>query len=297
MTLVDDPDRIEKDLERNRSGLASALDELTSRASVDYVAREALGLFKVNTQEATRSLDRAIRGNPVAFALMGAGVAWMVLGGKSDSSQGAEDPNLEWHSHLGDLRDKARDTLSRLEEEARDGMANLTSGLQEQMGQVRDFAAERAKVIEDFAVDLKNAISSGLDHLAESTREAVMQARQESYSALLRAERVVKGGTREGVRLVEDHPVAVGAIALAVGALAGVALLRSGEAERRNSPGWWAQQSPPAKAGRGPGRMAGNVTTGGAGPFSGGVNQGTNSMGGGMDPGTMPGASGARPAV
>ncbi|OYU17550.1 MAG: hypothetical protein CFE34_15125 [Rhodobacteraceae bacterium PARR1] len=263
MTLVDDydrPDRIEADLEKNRNGLASALDELTNRASVDYVAREALGLFKVNTAEATRSLDRAMRSNPMAFALMGAGVVWMVLGGQG-KTKAVTDPNPEWHSHLGSMRDKARDTLARLEDEARSGMDSLKSGLQDQMGQVRDFAAERAQVIEDFASDLKSAIASGLEHLTESARDGVMQARQESYSALFRAERVVKGGTREAVALVEEHPVATGAVALAIGAVAGMAFLRSGEAERHNDPGWWADKVTPAKAN--PLRPTGGVSTGG----------------------------------
>lgn len=264
MTLVDDTrdgtGRIEADLEKNRSGLASALDELTNRASVDYVAREALDLFKVNSTEATRSLDRAIRANPMAFALVGAGVAWMMLGGRGDK---VDDPDPEWHSHLGGLRDKARDTLARLEDEARTGMDSLKSGLQGQMEQVRDFAAERAAVIEGFASDLKAAIASGLDHLAEGTREKVMQTRQESYSALLRAERVVKGGGREAQALVHDHPVAVGAVALAIGAAAGMAFMRAGQAERRNDPGWWARKVTPAKAD--PMRPTGGVSTGGAG--------------------------------
>lgn len=274
MTLVDDnrdgTGRIEADLEKNRSGLASALDELTNRASVDYVAREALDLFKVNTTEATRSLDRAIRANPMAFALVGAGVAWMVLGGRGGNT--VDDPNPDWHSHLGGLRDKARDTLSRLEEEARTGMDSLKSGLQGQMEQVRDFAAERAAVIEGFASDLKSAIASGLDHLTEGARETVMQARQESYSALLRAERVVKGGGREAQALVHDHPVAVGAVALAIGAAAGMAFMRAGQAERRNDPGWWARKVTPAKAD--PMRPTGGVSTGGAGAVN------TGGMGG-----------------
>lgn len=270
MTLVenyDDPDRIEADLAENRSGLASALDELTQRASVDYVAREALGLLKVNTQEATRSLDRAIRSNPMAFALVGAGVAWMLLGnrGGNGSMRVADDPDPEWHSHLGTLRDKARDTLVRLEDEAKSGVDHLKAGLSDQMGQVRDFAAERAKVIEDFAGELKSAIASGLENMTGTAREKVMQARQDSYSALLRAERVVKdsvqGKGREAVALVEDHPIATGAIALAVGAVAGIAFLRSGEAERRNDPGWWARQSRPVP----PRPASGGVTTGGAG--------------------------------
>ena len=279
MTLVDnsgdDPDRIEADLERNRSGLASALDELTNRASVDYVAREALDWFKVNTAEATRSLDRAMRTNPMAFALVGAGVAWMVLGGRG-KDEAVDDPDLQWHSHLGALRDKAKDTLARLEEEARSGVDSLKSGLQGQMEQVRDFAAERAQVIEGFALDLKSAIAAGLDHLTEGARDKVMQARQESYSALLRAERVVKGGGREARVLVQDHPVAVGAAALAIGAAAGVAFLHAGQAERRNDPGWWAQKVTPAKAD--PMRRAGGVSSGVSTGGAGAVNAGRDPM-------------------
>ena len=260
MTLVDNhdrPDQIEADLEKNRNGLASALDELTNRASVDYVAREALGLIKVNTAEATRSLDRMMRANPMAFALVGAGVAWMVLGGK-DKDKTAADPNPEWHGHLASLRDQARDTLLRLEEEARSGMDSLKSGIQDQMGQVRDYAAERAQVIETFATDLKDAIAAGLDDLAEGTWERVMQARQESYAALLRAEHMVKDGARDAVAMVDDHPIATGAVALAIGAVAGMAFLRAGEADHRNQPGWWAEKA------EGPQRRTGGVSTGGA---------------------------------
>lgn len=256
MTHANDPDEIEAGLERNRSGLATALDELTHRASVDYIAREALGMLKINTQDATHSLDRAIRANPVAFALVGVGVAWMVFGGKSQkggngrSDSGwsdrewqagglhADDPNPEWHSHLGALRSKARDALGQIDTEARSSMQSLKSTLSDQVGQVRDFAAERARVIEGFAADLKAAVADGLEHLSETARAGVMQARQESYSALLRAERVVKGGTREAVAVVEEHPVAVGAVALAIGAVAGIAMMKSGDADR-NKPSYW----------------------------------------------------------
>lgn len=309
MTHANDPDEIEAGLERNRSGLATALDELTHRASVDYIAREALGILKVNTADATHSLDRAIRANPVAFTLVGVGLAWMMFGGKSTGANGhdrdwqsqglhADDPNPEWHSHLGELRDKARAALGQIDHEARSSVQSLKSNLSSQVGEVRDYAAERARVIEDFAADLKAAVADGLEHLSETARARVIQARQESYSALLRAERVVKGGAREAVHVIEEHPVAVGAAALAIGAVAGMALLRSGDTDR-NSPsywtrgkggghardgqgggayrGTWAQGSeaglgglsggqgvPPAKA------TSGMVSTGGAGQASGG---------------------------
>lgn len=249
MTHANDPEEIEAGLERTRSGLASTLDELSNRASVDYIAREALGMLKINTADATHSLDRAIRANPMAFVLIGAGVAWMALGGKS-SGNGAnsgsyrsdgmlsDDPDPDWHSGLARLRMKARDTLGRIDTEARTSASSLKSNLSDQVEQVRDFAAERAQVIETFAADLKSAIANGLEHLSETARATVMQARQESYSALLRAERVVKGGGREAVAVVEEHPLAVGAVALAVGAVAGIAFLKAGEADR-NSPAYW----------------------------------------------------------
>lgn len=244
-----DPRDIEAGLEQVRSGLASDLDELSNRASIDYVAREALGMLKINSSDATRTLDRAMRDNPTAFALVGIGLAWMVLGGKKGSNTAqmgyghsyglhADDPDPEWHRNVGGLRQKAMDALSRIESEARSAAGSLQSKLSDQVESVRDFAAERASVVESFTSDLREHISQGLEHLNESAREQIMAAREQSYAAWLRAERVVKGGSREVVTLVEEHPVAVGAVALAIGAVAGMAFMKSGE-EDRNSPSYW----------------------------------------------------------
>lgn len=238
---------IEADLEQTRSGLASDLDALSQRASIDYIAREALGMLKINSSDATRSIDRAMRSNPAAFALIGLGAAALVFttlggGARSSSATGrgpqAEDPNPDWHMPLGDARDKARSALARLEEEARASVGSLQSKLSDQVDQVRDFAAERARVIEEFTTDLRHSMAEGLDHLTESARDQVMAARRHSYAAWLRAERLIKGGSREVVTLVEEHPIAAGAAALAVGAMAGVLLMRSGTADR-NSPAAW----------------------------------------------------------
>lgn len=284
---TNDPREIEADLEQVRSGLASDLDELSNRASIDYIAREALGMIKINTSDATRTLDRAMRDNPTAFALVGLGLAWMVLGGKKGSNTAqtrsyslhADDPNPDWHSGVGGLRQKAMDALSRIESEARSVAGSLQSKLSGQMENVRDFAAERAGVVESFTADLKNSISEGLEHLSESAREQVMSAREQSYAAWLRTQRVVKGGSREVVTLVEEHPVAVGAVALAVGAVAGMAFLRSGEADR-NDPAYWTRgqgktpnpvRSVYRNTASGTGAASsGVVSTGGAGTAEGG---------------------------
>lgn len=287
---TNDPRDIEADLEQVRSGLASDLDELTNRASIDYVAREALGMLKINTSDATRTLDRAMRDNPTAFALVGAGLAWMLIGGKKGSNTAqtsynrsyglhADDPDPEWHRNVGGLRQKAMDALSRIESEARSAAGSLQSKLSDQVEHVRDYASERAAVVESFTSDLRENISQGLEHLSDAAREQVMSAREQSYAAWLRTQRVVKGGAREVVTLVEEHPVAVGAVALAIGAVAGMAFLKSGEADR-NSPDYWTKgqgktPNPSRSVYRNTASGSGSVTsgivsTGGAGTSEGG---------------------------
>lgn len=272
MTPADDtPRAIEAGLERDRSALASTLDELTHRASIDYIAREALGMIKVNTTDATRSAERAIRDNPMAFGLMGLGLAWLMLGGKGNGKAQhalhADDPDPEWHRNMGSIRSRAMDALHRIEGEARSTIGTLTD-------QARDFAAERAQVLDDFTAEFRENLSSGLEHLTDSAREQVMSARQQAYAAWLRAERVVKGGTDEVMTLIDEHPVAAGAAALAVGAIVGLAVMKAGQqdrAETRTSGGWsrgtWTKHPVASHAGGMAG--GGTVTTGGAGSATG----------------------------
>lgn len=89
-TTSTDPRDIEADLERERAALADTLDTLSDRVSVDNLAKEALGMLRSRAGSATTTIDHAVRANPVAAALIGAGVAWMFLGpritGSSSSS-------------------------------------------------------------------------------------------------------------------------------------------------------------------------------------------------------------------
>lgn len=92
-TTSTDPREIEADLERERASLASTLDALSDRVSVDNLAKEALGMLRSYSGTATTSIDHAVRANPLAVALIGAGVAWMFLGPKvigSSSSKSSD---------------------------------------------------------------------------------------------------------------------------------------------------------------------------------------------------------------
>ena len=91
MTNRTDTDAIEDRLARNRDRLASTLDELQDRVSIDHLAREALDTVKTNAAAYTRSIDRAVRANPLALALTGVGIAWLVFGNR-DSAEDDDRP-------------------------------------------------------------------------------------------------------------------------------------------------------------------------------------------------------------
>ncbi|MCU9850235.1 DUF3618 domain-containing protein [Defluviimonas sp. WL0024] len=238
---------IEAELERDRASLSSTLDELQERISVDHLAKEALGMLRTNAGVYSRSIDSAIRANPMALALTGVGLAWLIFGGKKavetpiesavsrwESEGGAAYPGAgitpgtykrtdanQWSSRIDELRDRASALLRGMERDARDYAGNL-----------RDYAAERSKVLAGFTEDMRASFRDGLDDLSEAARYRIVRAREQAYAARLRAERTARGGGREMGQLIEEHPMVAGVVAMALGAAFAAALPRTRTEDR-----------------------------------------------------------------
>lgn len=259
MTYRSDTDTIEAGIERDRSSLASTIGELQERVSVEHLAQEALGLVKSNAAAYTRSIDSAIRANPMALALTAVGIAWLVFGGKKTDDartpksidrwdderrralpQPGTDPAMvhplpdpdragdsDWSDDVDTMRDRASSKLRAVEEDARRHASAIGEGISEGLGKARDFAAERGSVLSDFAEDMKVGFRKGLDDLSEAGRERIVAAREQAYAARIRAGSLARGGTREASRLIEDHPLVAGVVALAAGAAFAAALPRT----------------------------------------------------------------------
>lgn len=87
MNIAENQGQIERGIDRNRAELASILDDLQDKFSVDNLTATAFGMVKSNSTALTVSLDKAVRRNPFAVALVGAGVAWLMFGGKKAPAQ------------------------------------------------------------------------------------------------------------------------------------------------------------------------------------------------------------------
>ena len=107
-----DPNQIERDIDRDRSSLASTLNALQDKVTVENLAQGAFNFLRANSAGYTKSFDHAVRANPLAVALVGTGVAWLVFGNRK--SGGATPTKLESLSNWEDDGGPARASDDRL---------------------------------------------------------------------------------------------------------------------------------------------------------------------------------------
>jgi hypothetical protein len=77
------PEEIKREIERERAGLTDALDGLQNKFSVESIARQVSDQFREHGGDIGRSVSEAVKRNPVALALTGVGLAWLMMGDKS----------------------------------------------------------------------------------------------------------------------------------------------------------------------------------------------------------------------
>lgn len=185
-------DRLEEELNRDREALADTLKALARDLPVDRWIGDAARLFGSSGGEIGRQLGRAVRNNPGASAVTGAGLALAVYGAVkmlSHREPRVTDAELSFDERL------------RVAEEA---LREEATGLWD--GEIDEPVASAADTIRDRLAE----IAEGLD--LDTARDRASDAAQAAAGS------------------VERNPVAYGVGALALGAVA-AALLSRGESE------------------------------------------------------------------
>ena len=83
-------EQLERDAEQARAQIAGTLDQLRNRLTPGQVVDELFDYGRqTNVGEFARSLGRDVRGNPLPLMLIGAGIAWAMMGsGRSRGQPG-----------------------------------------------------------------------------------------------------------------------------------------------------------------------------------------------------------------
>jgi len=225
---------LENRLRDDRADLASTLADLTGRIAPEYLSEQVSQMVQDYARPMAKKAEETVRANPLAFALAGAGLAWLVLsarkgeGGTADTSDSVIDPitaqdglSDDWLDEIDALRDRASKRLQQLEIDA----ASNTK-------KAADYANERARMVSEFASDLRDSLQAGLSDLSDEARERVVRAREAAYSARLRLQDRAAAG-HSGKNIIKDHPLITAALGIAIGA-AIVNAMPKPEANRRS---------------------------------------------------------------
>ena len=223
--------RIENELEVERTRLAKALEALQDRISPAALLQENLHL-------PLEALDRAVRRNPMAVALAGAGLAWLLLGRKGEPADvKAEklmlkrDELVRWEDEGGppppeaEDQDDWMDEAEALRQRALASLGRLDNAARSRLASVEEVARAKARVLADLADDLKTAMGRGISGLTEAAQAKIITAREKAWEARVSATQAASAG-------IERHPYASGLIALAAGAAVGAAFAQT-EVENR----------------------------------------------------------------
>lgn len=224
-------------LKNERADLAQNIDKLRESVTTDQLFGQAMDYAKSNIGPYARAIDGVVRSNPMATAMVGVGLAWLVFGRKTRKPQErplagtrfealsrwedeggpvVDDPSDDerWIKESDALRDRAARALARLDAAARRNLVPAS-----------EIAQEHARVLADLAKSLRATMGQGLETLSAEARDRLIALREEAYAARIAA-------VQQSSRLIEERPLVAGAIGMAIGAAVGSVLPGSAVEDR-----------------------------------------------------------------
>ena len=236
MTDNRSPEEIERELERDRAGLADTLDDLREKFSVDTMIRQAADQIREHSGEIGESVSRAVKTNPMALALTGVGLTWLIFSERNPAPVPAPD---DWPAARGAhrpfrtrrpvsvQRSRGLAQPSDLPSWARDVddmHGDMDTDDDKGLGAVKSKLQDTAESIKDRAASWRERLAEGTEHLTEEGRVRVIEARERATEAREAALDRLADARDRSMDMFEDHPLIAGALAVAVGAAIGAAL-------------------------------------------------------------------------
>lgn len=215
--MTEETAEIERDLAETRARLDGRLSDLQDKMAPTQLANDALSfLHGGDGADFTRNLFARAKANPLPVALIGAGVTWLLASGHA---RGGGDV----HARLGAAE---RDVLRFADEDD----TSYGNRLDDARGRALGLSREASDTAASYAQRIKDAVASA----SESVRGAVHDAQAgAAQGATTLRERIagLPAATRRSATNAAGNPLALGAVAAAVGAVAG-ALLPTLDRER-----------------------------------------------------------------
>lgn len=261
-------ERLAREAETRRSQVDQTLDQLKDRFSVGQIVDELSGYVREGQgAEMVSNLNRQVRDNPLALGLVGAGIAWLLLG------QGARDQGSRLKGRYDDWRDED-DTYDRARlsgggypvadgrphvvgsgpyagaanagstgpgyaSQARGAVSSTGSSVAGAASSAGSSIADAARSAGSTVSSTASSTAAGIGGAAQAASETVTRGLHDARDAAYEAgDSIYRGGAYAGEQaarlgrraqrsfldILQEEPLIVGAVAVAIGAAIGAAL-------------------------------------------------------------------------
>lgn len=182
-----DPAQLEREVDQSRAHMSETLSALEEKLSPSHLVDQVLTYARENSGEFSQNLVDAVKRNPVPTLLTAVGLGWLIYGQQHPRQLSTQYTTTGY-----------RDTSTTV-------------------GSSHTSLTERGKQMQDHlgksATDMKTQLDQGADHLKHQAQHAADSLRHQG-------ERAKVGFTH----MLEQQPLALGALGIALGALIGGAL-------------------------------------------------------------------------
>lgn len=221
-------DQIEREIEVERVALARALGDLQRQVAPDAIVEKISAALRENGGDLAGTAIRQAKANPLALALTGAGLAWLVAGPSKTAARPATaaKPNVGYDDREVPAAPGFRQEPSDESFEARVARAE---------GQTYDPTIRPTKGTDTFdktrrdrsAASLRDRLMEGTEMMTETARDRVIAAREAAILAEQRIEARAREYGAAGKDAFANQPLMGALVAFGVGALAGALLPRT----------------------------------------------------------------------
>jgi hypothetical protein len=216
---------IERDVERTRAHMAETLEELRSRMSPGQILDEVLGYARdTGGGKTLGNLGRTVQDNPAPLLLIGAGVAWMMMGGNGQRYPARREPVRPRESRSGEGLGAAAGAVGTV-------ASDVGNGVWQTAADIGDAAVSGMRDLGDAARRTGDAAASSMRDLGDAASRTGDAAISGVHDLRDAAYRTGDAAYRQGrdigssiASMIGDQPLVLGALGLALGAALGAAL-------------------------------------------------------------------------
>lgn len=187
-----DPDQLEREVDERRAHMGDTLNALEEKLSPGHFFDQVLNYTRRNGGEFSQNLVDTIKNNPVPTLLTAVGVTWLMYGHNNSSSSGTT-PSMNTYSTSNTGIGSS-------------SMATNKTSMMERGVNLKES-------LTNSATEAKHKVSDTAGNLRHQAQRASASLRDQGQRAKL-----------SFTQLLEEQPLAVGAIGIAIGALLGGAL-------------------------------------------------------------------------